>query len=157
MSTTVTDETTIQDALVALLTAGADDLAVDDRDVTIVRELPPAIRVVDIPFVAVDRPRLRSDERWDSVSRRRVYVVPIVIVDGGHQTTDRRRDSMDRVDLLRDHVVDVLRAAPHLGLGTLRVQQGFVGYTLEQEPLDFGGEQFVGRGLEVDVPILRPY
>ena len=132
-----TIEKQIQDALVTLLSAAY--LPVDDRDVTIARELPDErLSQRALPLVVVDRPSLLSDAPWGYGSRLKSYTVPILCVDGSHVSVAKLRDSKERVQQLRDNVLQVLHASRHFGLATIGVFESLVTYDVGDDMQDVG-------------------
>lgn len=137
--TIVTISKTIQDRLLAILEEAGEELCVDDREVTLVREIPEDRHSqVGLPVVAVNRPSLEGDELTSLAKRRQRYAVLIELVDARGVSTVREREADERLYLLREHVRGALRAEPHLTMPEYCVFASLTSWDLEPEPTDFG-------------------
>lgn len=138
MSTT---EKTIQDALIALLTAAESDLRVDTRTVKVSSEAPPArFQQKSLPWVIVDEPEMISDEPYTYPSRRKTYNVSILTIDGESVSHANIKDAKERIRQLRENVLDALHASRHLGLAALYVFDSHVEYDVGNDIIEMGNK-----------------
>lgn len=125
-------EATIRAAIVGVLEAGLEDLAIDSRGVTVWTRLPEqAFKQRGLwPLVLVERPQLQSQEWFDSANDREVWQVEVWVGDQFKPSEEDMEACEGRLAALRDSVKQVLDGTPYLGLEALAVMPGF---------WDFGG------------------
>lgn len=150
-----TNEKTIQDGLISLLTTNEASLRVDARTVTIAREWVEPLSQRDMPLVVVNRPQLEESRTWSPTQHRNVYILEIECIEPAKGQPEQRRDSMERVQLLRDNVLSVLRGAPHLNLAALRVFESHCRY--EPVAMETVAGNFHRVALEVTIPTITAF
>lgn len=150
-----TNEKTIQDGLIELLTDNEADLRLaDGRTVAIGYEWEGARSQRSMPLVIVNRPTLEDGpQNYSAGFDRHVYVLEVWCMDGAKGQPTQRRESLERIEQLRANVLAVFRAAPHLNLAALRVFESHARYQqLERE--DVLGGQFHKAAFEMTIPTI---
>lgn len=131
----------IHEALVAILTDGAETLAVDSRDVTVVSHLPDeAMAQSGIPLIAVEQPELSAKRTWDTVYDREEYTVTMAFVDGVRVGPDDERVTKARLAILMQRARALFKAEQNLRLAYLHVYESHTSW-------EFGTPERFGNNL----------